>query len=347
MLLSARDVLPCKDVVLSGYSALSASRPVAPSSPTRSVPGCDAWTVQISAFAVGAWCVKRHLRGGLRASYRADLLDHAPAEVDGFQVVPVCFSPGPDVLPNRRSQLCSLIVSDEDHYDEHNEIMWQPPAGTSAQRAISRLNDAFGVVGVWPAAWVAAERVISICRARQKPPRLLEIGCGSGLPSICALAAGADVVATDVEELPLSLLKAAAEYQTLPGQLCTRKMDVLAAAGFNKTSWGGRTSYPSDEAFDVIVCSDCLYKHDVAQAIGNIIGKALLLRPTTLVVVTDADRRGSQEFLDELDKVLGLSLAKLTPPHFEPVPVPAWAADDARDPFDGTATEQVGLLSLL
>jgi len=289
--------------------------------------------------------MQRCLAGAARTSYRNDLLDRVPTEVDGYQVLPVCISLGPGEVPNR-SQLCSLVMSDEDHYGEVNKVLWQPAAGSSAQRAVSQLNDSFGVMGVWPAAWVAAEHVLTTCRTRQQPLRLLEIGCGSGLPSLCALAAGAEVVATDLEELPLSLLEAAAEYQNLPGQLRTQQMDVLVAAGSANARSGRQTSHPCDEAFDVIVCSDCLYKHDVARAIGRIIGKALLRRPTTSVIVTDANRRGNQDFLDELDNVLGLSVANATPPHFEPVWVPRWAVDNARDPFDGTTTEQVGLLRL-
>ncbi|OLP98735.1 hypothetical protein AK812_SmicGene18775 [Symbiodinium microadriaticum] len=54
-----------------------------------------------------------------------------------------------------------------------------------------------------------------------------EIGCGSGLPSLCALALGAEVVATDLEELPLQLLQAAADAQELPGSL-----EVMQASEF-------------------------------------------------------------------------------------------------------------------
>lgn len=103
---------------------------------------------------------------------------------------------------------------------------------------------------------------------------------------------------------------------------------------------------PSDvERFDVIVCSDCLYKSEVARSIAVLIGRALLAYPMTRVVVTDANRQGRQDFLSELDSILGLSLAGATAPHFQAVPVPAWAADEA-DPFDGSMPEELGLLKL-
>ncbi|OLP98738.1 hypothetical protein AK812_SmicGene18778 [Symbiodinium microadriaticum] len=72
----------------------------------------------------------------------------------------------------------------------------------------------------------------------------------------------------------------------------TCKMDVLKAADSNPRNG---VTCPSDvERFDIIVCSDCLYKHDVARAIAVLIGRALLAYPTTMVVVTDANRRGRQ-----------------------------------------------------
>ncbi|CAK9014820.1 unnamed protein product [Durusdinium trenchii] len=86
---------------------------------------------------------------------------------------------------------------------------------------------------------------------------MLELGCGSGLPSLCALALGVEVVATDLEELPLLLLKAAYDAQELPGHLEVQQLDVLAAISTSRSS----STCPSDvQRFDVIVCSDCLYK---------------------------------------------------------------------------------------
>eukprot|EP00435_Cladocopium_sp_Y103_P021463 s660_g5.t1 len=263
-----------------------------------------------------------------------------PQKVDDYRVRSVCISPSPP-LPDRK-QICSLVVSDDEDEEAMDRVMWNPIVGSSAQQAISALRDAFGVLGVWPAAWVAAQRVMRICRARPGV-RLLELGCGSGLPSLCALALGAHVVATDLEELPLQLLKAAFEAQELPGELETQQLDVLSAVGSSRSSM----KCPSDvERFDVIVCSDCLYKSEVARSIAVLIGRALLAYPMTRIVVTDANRQGRQDFLSELDQILGLSLAGATAPHFQAVPVPAWAAAGEADPFDGSMPEEVGLLKL-
>ncbi|CAK9047263.1 unnamed protein product, partial [Durusdinium trenchii] len=226
-----------------------------------------------------------------------------------------------------------------------DRVMWTPVVGSSAQQAISALRDAFGVLGVWPAAWLAAQRV-RMTRGRGgpgRPLRMLELGCGSGLPSLCALALGVEVVATDLEELPLLLLKAAYDAQELPGHLEVQQLDVLAAISTSRSS----STCPSDvQRFDVIVCSDCLYKSAVARAIGLLIGRALLSYPMTRIVVTDANRQGRNDFLDELDSVLGLSLAGAKPPYFQAMPVPTWAAADETDPFDGSMPQEVGLLRL-
>lgn len=263
--------------------------------------------------------------------------------VDDYQVRAVCISPSPP-LPGR-SEICSLVVSDVEDEEAMDRVMWTPVVGSSAQQAISALRDAFGVLGVWPAAWLAAQRVMRICQrgGPGRPLRMLELGCGSGLPSLCALALGVEVVATDLEELPLLLLKAAYDAQELPGHLEVQQLDVLAAISTSRSS----STCPSDvQRFDVIVCSDCLYKSAVARAIGLLIGRALLSYPMTRIVVTDANRQGRNDFLDELDSVLGLSLAGAKPPYFQAMPVPTWAAADETDPFDGSMPQEVGLLRL-
>jgi len=279
--------------------------------------------------------------------------DILPEEVDGYRVKAVCVIPSPPIPKHDR--ICALVVSDEEtEFDD--AVMWQPPACSSAQQAISHLDDAFGVLGVWPAAWVAAERVLGFCltarRSNQSAtPKILEIGCGSGLPSLFALAVGAEVFATDLEDLPLSLLWAAANGQRLDGKLKTQTFDVLDAVSSSRAAGGlvrrAEPLFPSDaETFDAIVCSDCLYKHDVAAAIGKILARVLLRRPTTTLFVTDANRQARQTFLDSLAEGLGLGFGGSSLPQFKRVSVPSWAADNAVDPFDGTSTMEVGLLKL-
>jgi len=273
-----------------------------------------------------------------------------PEEVEGYRVKAVCVVPRPP-LPGGRRTICALVMSEEDEGPEDGQVLWNPVVGSAAQQAISALGDAFGVLGVWPAAWVAAERVLQLCNSRPRSLRLLEIGCGSGLPSLCALAAGCSVVATDLEELPLCLLEQSAVSQGLPGLLETRRVDMLEAAGSTRGGFGkvpeARRCPSDDERFDAIVCSDCLYKHDVADAIARILARALLRWPNTVVIVTDAERRGRQTFLDALSRGLGLGIdAKSKPPCFQAVSVPSWAADEAIDPFDGTQRDEVGLLRL-
>jgi len=264
------------------------------------------------------------------------ILPTMPQHVDGYRVKPVFAIPKPAIAG--RQHIVALVCSDEEDYEDFQT--WGPPiAGNAQMQAMSVLNDAFGVVGVWPAAWVAADRVLTLCQQRSRvanapPLRVMEVACGAGLPSLCALAAGASVFATDLEELPLRLLSEAAEWQFLPGQLETRTLDMTY-------------ELPPAGGFDVIVCSDCLYKADVAVAVAKFFVKVLLRRPgTELVVTCPPNRSGEQAFLDELSRGLGLGIGESTKPVFEAVDVPAWAADEAYDPFDGTVPEEVGLLRL-
>eukprot|EP00929_Paragymnodinium_shiwhaense_P088062 TRINITY_DN48273_c0_g1_i1.p1 TRINITY_DN48273_c0_g1~~TRINITY_DN48273_c0_g1_i1.p1 ORF type:complete len:386 (+),score=94.38 TRINITY_DN48273_c0_g1_i1:206-1363(+) len=285
-----------------------------------------------------------------------------PTDVEGYCVKPISIDVPQPLLDSGRHALFALVCSDEEDYEDC-EIVWELPPGSGMQQAISNLRDSFGVMGIWPAAWIAAEQVLALCTARKeavaagtadasRPLRILEIGCGLGLPSLLALAEGAEVVATDLEKLPLDLLEAAAEAQDLPGKLETFELDVLDAMGMRSAAAGGLVRPPSfpkwleSGRFDAIVCSDCLYKVDVAAAIGRLVGKLLQAVPRPVAIVTDANRQGRQRFLEEL--------AASLPPHstataaiaFEPTVVPSWAADSARDPFDGTETSEAGLLKV-
>ncbi|CAK9014818.1 unnamed protein product [Durusdinium trenchii] len=102
----------------------------------------------------------------------------------------------------------------------------------------------------------------------------------------------------------------------------------------------------TDSSLPLVRRSGTVWGSAVARAIGLLIGRALLSYPMTRIVVTDANRQGRNDFLDELDSVLGLSLAGAKPPYFQAMPVPTWAAADETDPFDGSMPQEVGLLRL-
>jgi len=76
---------------------------------------------------------------------------------------------------------------------------------------------------VWPSARVASNALLELC---EKHWKVCELGCGPGLPSMIAAKIGCPmVVATDLDELALDLVQAAANDQGFD-QLVTKRLDL-------------------------------------------------------------------------------------------------------------------------
>ena len=156
--------------------------------------------------------------------------------------------------------------------------------------AIETDSDPFGAC-CWPSAVVAARTLAARDVAGLK---VLELGAGTGLASATAARLGADVVATDVSDISLELLRrAAADGGAFDVQLLDfTDSDAVAALG----------------DFDIIVAADTLYEEAIARATARV---ARASRGACIVV--DPGRPdGRRAFLDEL----GLG-------RFEPVAVSA------------------------
>ena len=88
--------------------------------------------------------------------------------------------------------------------------------------------------------------------------RVLELGCGVGLPSVAALLAGADVLATDAE--PAAVRIAARNARRCGGRrVATMVVDLLD---------------PPDELleldpFDLVLAADVLYEERLGDALGS------------------------------------------------------------------------------
>ena len=213
------------------------------------------------------------------------------------------------------------------------------------QRVHEELEDAHGVLGVWPSARAAARQIVAL----EPPPKsVLELGAGAGLPSlVAAVHHGAEVLATDVEELPLDLLRAAwdltAAAAAPSASLETEVLDIRQGLS-ELTSRSGR-------GFDTIVCADMLYDADVAYAVGAELG-ALVARtePGTSpvrLIVCDPGRRCRADFLDAFREAAG-ALGEAV--RFSEVDVVEEDEEDGeegdgpRDIFDGSPQRSVGLL---
>jgi predicted nicotinamide N-methyase len=95
----------------------------------------------------------------------------------------------------------------------------------------------------WAELWPAAPALVKVLPEQLEGVRVLELGCGLGLPSLVAAARGADVTAIDWAEDAVALLRRNAERNGL----------TLVA---ELHDW----RRPLDRAFDLAVAADVLYE---------------------------------------------------------------------------------------
>ena len=123
---------------------------------------------------------------------------------------------------------------------------------------------------------------------------MVELACGTALPSLAALAEGAKVTSTDISLLSLRLAEQSAQFQS--GDFSTRVFDIIQE--------------PSETLLDlepdIVVASDLLYSEAVAEALGRQLGVAASRGIS--VITTDAARmagRGQEIFLRSFQGSLG------------------------------------------
>ncbi len=132
---------------------------------------------------------------------------------------------------------------------------------------------------VWPSARILAERLAGHQGAGQ---RLLELGCGIGLPAIVAAAAGYETLATDYYAEALEFTEANAHRNGVMN-VDSRLVD-----------W---RRMPDDlGTFDVVVAADVLYEQPQAALVASVIERCLA--PGGLAIVTDPGRRTAEVFID-------------------------------------------------
>jgi predicted nicotinamide N-methyase len=108
--------------------------------------------------------------------------------------------------------------------------------------------------------------------------RVLELGCGLGLPSLAAARGGAEVTATDADPDALEIVEINAAANGLA--LATGAFDFRAD--------------PAPGEFDLVLASDVLYEEN---SVGSLIERLPELAPTA--VIASPDRRPFERFLAE------------------------------------------------
>ncbi|WP_433505700.1 class I SAM-dependent methyltransferase [Pseudonocardia halophobica] len=127
----------------------------------------------------------------------------------------------------------------------------------------------------WAEIWPSGIALAHAAAAIPSGTRVLEIGCGLGLPALAAARAGADVLATDLSSTAIGLVRRSAELNDLGLRAVAR-------------SW----SDPASAPVDLVLGADLLYGHrNVVELL------AVLPRLAREVWLTDPGRPLAPEFL--------------------------------------------------
>jgi predicted nicotinamide N-methyase len=136
---------------------------------------------------------------------------------------------------------------------------------------------------IWPASTILAEQIL---QRPGKGRRLLELGCGVGLVTTAAMAAGYDVVATDYYTDALAFTRANA----------FRNLGKSPEA----TMMNWRSFPPDAREFDKVIASDVLYESEYAKLLPAVLKGALTLHGVALIA--DPGRIAAPEFLEVCEK---------------------------------------------
>ncbi|KAL3913312.1 MAG: hypothetical protein SGILL_006542 [Bacillariaceae sp.] len=172
---------------------------------------------------------------------------------------------------------------------------------------------------VWPSSRVAARALEEYgesigVNANNNPENksvttICELGCGPGLPSLTAAVCAArktwkqqypcQVIATDIDDLALELVMAAAEEQSLESVISTRNYDLIAA------EWDGEWM----DDVDLFVMSDVFESEAVAKGAAKLTQRVLDntnndTYNTKLWVFAQSDRAQREVYLQELRKIM-------------------------------------------
>jgi predicted nicotinamide N-methyase len=134
---------------------------------------------------------------------------------------------------------------------------------------------------LWPSARVLGERLLGMSGSGQ---RLLELGCGSGLVTVCAALAGFGVCASDYYDDALRFARVNA-WRNGQHEVSTRLLD-----------W--RRLPRSLPRFDAVVASDVLYERPYGALVAQVLARTLA--PGGWALIADPGRVGRDDFIATL-----------------------------------------------
>lgn len=131
---------------------------------------------------------------------------------------------------------------------------------------------------LWPSGRLLAQ---AMDQADVAGKRVLEIGCGIGLPSLVLQRRGAQVVASDMHPLAEPFLAYNAALNALP------------AVHYRQLRWGH--PLPALGDFDLLIASDVLYERGHAALLSAVVARHA--RPDCELVITDPGRGHGAELV--------------------------------------------------
>lgn len=180
------------------------------------------------------------------------------------------------------------------------------PEGEAARAGICSASwSLFGQL--WPASRALAGAVKKI---DIKGRRIIELGCGLGLPSLVLQSRGADVTASDHHPLSEPFLDYNAALNSLP------------ELSYIDLPWAASDSDPDVGRFDLIVGSDILYERDHAEMLAALVERLAAARAKVLITCPG---RGYRNRFSRLLEAFGFELTEATMPF----------TDDEASPFRG------------
>ncbi len=158
------------------------------------------------------------------------------------------------------------------------------------------LRHQYGEVGMtapyWATAWPSGLTLAEALQGRSLGGRrVLELGCGLGLPSLVAASCGARVLATDGSPDAVAFAAHNLALNDLEG-------------GAAVADWRSAESLVEGGPWDLVLAADVLYLRHNVEALLRVLPK--LLAPGGQAIVADPQRAGGRDFVASAKRIFRL-----------------------------------------